>query len=138
MMFANELSDAALDAMLEATEQSTSPFNLVQLRGLGGAMARVGSDETAFAHRDKRYFVVIVAAWMDALEDPDPYRAWVQSLWEEVRHDGSGVYVNFLEVEGEDRIHDAYPEATYTRLTEIKRKYDPENLFRFNQNVPPR
>lgn len=53
-------------------------------------------------------------------------------------HEGSGVYVNFLENEGADRVHEADPAATYARLAEIKRRYDPGNFFRFNQNVPPR
>jgi hypothetical protein len=137
MMFANELSDATLDAVLAAMQRVTSPLDVVQLRGLGGAMARVGSGETAFAHRDKRYFVAIIAAWLDPAEDPDPHRGWIQSLWEQIRHEGTGVYVNFLEDEGEDRVHEAYPEATFARLAAIKRKYDPEDLFHFNQNIPP-
>src|SRR5262249_25711054 len=99
-MFANELSDATLDAALAAVERATSPFSLVQLRGLGGAMTLVGNDETAFAHRDKRYLLQIVAVWLDAAEDAAPHRAWVESFWQQVRHEGSGVYVNFLEEEG--------------------------------------
>ncbi|MEA2583623.1 MAG: hypothetical protein QOF33_1708 [Thermomicrobiales bacterium] len=137
-MFAHTLSDAALDAALAAMEQSTSPYSLIQFRGLGGAMARVGSDATAFAHRDQPYFVAIIGLWLDAAEDADVHTAWTQSLWQTIRPEGAGVYVNFLENEGEDRIREAYPAATYARLAEIKRWYDPGNLFRFNQNVPPR
>jgi FAD/FMN-containing dehydrogenase len=138
-MFADGLSDATLDAALEAIERATSPYSVVQLRGLGGAMARVGRDETAFAHRDKRYFVAIIGVWLDAAEDATPHRAWVQALWQQIRHEGSGVYVNFLEEdEGKERILDAYPAATFARLADIKRRYDPTNLFKFNQNIPPR
>jgi hypothetical protein len=65
------------------------------------------------------------------------HEAWTAALWRTFRREGNGVYVNFLEVEGPDRVHEAYPPATYARLAEIKRRYDPRNLFRFNQNVPP-
>ena len=65
------------------------------------------------------------------------HSAWTESLWQAIRHEGSGVYVNFLQEEGEARIHDAYPAATFARLAAIKRRYDPENVFRFNQNIAP-
>jgi FAD/FMN-containing dehydrogenase len=137
--FADKLSDQALDAALAAMRQTTSPFSLVEFRGLGGAMARVGSDKTAFAHRDKRYFVSIIGVWLDAAEDAAEHRAWVESLWQEVREEGAGVYVNFLdEDEGKERILDAYPVATVARLAEIKGRYDPQNLFTFNHNIRPR
>jgi len=137
MMFADELSDEALDAALTAMQPASSPFSLIQFRGLGGAMARVPDDATAFAHRQRRYFVAIIGLWLDPAEDAAPHAAWTAALWQTIRHEGSGVYVNFLEVEGADRVREAYPPATYARLTAIKRRYDPENLFRFNQNVPP-
>lgn len=136
-MFADELSDATLDASIRAMERSSSPFSLIQFRGLGGAMGRVGVDATAFAHRTQRYFVAIIGIWLDASEDADMHRSWTGTLWQGIRQDGSGVYVNFLENEGAGRVRDAYPPATYGRLAEIKRRYDPSNLFRFNQNIPP-
>ena len=137
MMFAHELSDAVLDASLEAMRRATSPYSLVHFRGLGGAMARVDPNETAFAHRDKPYFYSIIGVWLDAAEDVAVHTGWTESLWEQGRHECSGVYVNFLEEEGADRVREAYPAVTYARLAKIKRHYDPENLFRFNQNVPP-
>jgi FAD/FMN-containing dehydrogenase len=136
-MFADTLSDAALDAALEAMKHASSPFSLIQFRGLGGALARVGTDATAFAHRDKRYFVAIIGIWLDAAEDPAVHSAWTTALWRTIRPEGSGVYVNFLEREGADRVRDAYPPVTFARLVEIKRQYDPQNMFRFNQNIPP-
>ncbi|MCA9879780.1 MAG: BBE domain-containing protein, partial [Thermomicrobiales bacterium] len=137
MMFADELSDETLGTALAAMQNPSSPFSLVQFRGLGGAMARVPEAETAFAHRQRRYFVAVIGLWLDPEEDAAPHEAWTAALWEQVRHEGRGVYVNFLEEEGPERIHEAYPPATYNRLAEIKRTYDPENLFHFNQNVPP-
>jgi FAD/FMN-containing dehydrogenase len=137
MMFADTLSDEALDAALSAMKRASSPTSLIQFRGLGGAMARVASDATAFAHRERRYFVAIIGLWLDPDEDAAVHEAWTADLWHVIRHEGSGVYVNFLEVEGPDRVRDAYPPATFVRLAAIKRRYDPRNLFRFNQNVPP-
>jgi FAD/FMN-containing dehydrogenase len=139
---------APLRALAEPVADAVSPmpypviynftaFALIQFRGLGGALARVGQDATAFAHRDRRYFVAIINIWLDAAEDAATHEAWTRSLWSILRPEGSGVYVNFLENEGVDRIREAYPEATYNRLAGVKRRYDPGNLFRFNQNVTP-
>jgi FAD/FMN-containing dehydrogenase len=137
MTFADGLSDAALDAALAANERATSPFSLIQFRGLGGAMSRVAPDATAFAHRAPRYFVAIIGLWLDAAEDAVPHQAWTEALWRTIRPEGAGVYVNFLEDEGPGRVRDAYPAVTFARLAAVKRRYDPDNLFRFNQNVPP-
>jgi FAD/FMN-containing dehydrogenase len=137
-MFADELSDTMLDAALEAMERATSPYSIVQLRGLGGAVRRLGSEDTAFAHRDRRYLVSIIGEWLDPSEDATVHQAWVRSLWQQIRPEGSGVYVNFLEDdEGKERILDAYPAATFARLADIKARYNPRNLFKFNQNIPP-
>ncbi len=136
-MFVDELGDDTLDAFLRAMEYATSPYSIVHLRGLGGKMARIPSDSTAFAHPQQRYMVSIIGVWLDASEDPNVHRGWVESLWQAIRHEGSGVYVNFLENEGTDRIRDAYPAGTLERLTRIKQKYDPQNLFRLNQNIAP-
>jgi FAD/FMN-containing dehydrogenase len=137
-MFTHDLSDAALDAALAALDHATSPFSVVQFRGLGGAMARVAPDATAFAHRDQRYMVTILGIWIDAADDAAIHEAWTESLWQAIHSERSGVYANFLANEGPDRVREAYPAATYARLAEIKRRYDPDNLFRFNQNIPPR
>jgi FAD/FMN-containing dehydrogenase len=137
-MFADDLSDAALDASLAAMERASSPFSLIQFRGLGGALARVAPEATAFAHRQQRYFLAIIGIWLDAAEDPAVHQSWTGALWQAVRDEGDGVYVNFLEREGSERVRAAYPPATYARLADVKRRYDPDNFFWFNQNVPPR
>jgi hypothetical protein len=137
MTYADDFSDGAIDTMMAAIENASSPFSVVHLRGMGGAIARVANDDTAFANRDKRYFFAAIAVWLDAAEDSAPHRAWADSLFQEVRHEGSGAYVNFLDNEGEDRIREAYGEANYARLARIKAKYDSTNLFRFNQNIRP-
>jgi hypothetical protein len=137
MMFADDLSDATLDATLDAMANASSPFILIQFRGLGGAMAEVDEMATAFAHRQQRYFLAIIGIWLDAAEDGALHHGWTDALWRAIRPDGSGVYVNFLENEGEERVREAYPAETYERLAKIKRHYDPENVFRFNQNISP-
>lgn len=136
-MFADELSDDTIDTFLEGMERATSPYSIIHLRGLGGQMARVDKDATAFAHRNRRYLVAVIGVWLDPTEDASIHHAWTESIWDAIRHEGSGVYVNFVADEGADRLRDAYPDATLARLKAIKWMYDPENLFRFNQNVTP-
>jgi FAD/FMN-containing dehydrogenase len=121
--------------MVEALRASDSPMRVVQLRPLGGAMARVASGATAFAHRD-RAVMANVAAFYAGPEDVEAKTAWVDRLTEALR-DGSAAYVNFVGDEGAARVRDAYPGATDERRAEIKRRYDPDNLFRRNQSVAP-
>jgi FAD/FMN-containing dehydrogenase len=109
---------------------------MTQIRILGGAMARVHGDATAFAHRDANVMVTIITPYEDVAESPI-HAAWTHAYYEALRPRATGVYSNFLEAEGEDRIREAYPEATYRRLAEVKRHYDPTNLFRLNQNIRP-
>jgi FAD/FMN-containing dehydrogenase len=137
-MFADDHSDATFDAILDAMNAPAGPMNMVQFRGMGGAVGRVGEGDTAFAHRRQRFFTTVLGLWLDPDDDPQGHWDWTNALWEKIRGDAAGVYVNFLHDEGEDRIRDAYPAATYKRLCEAKRKYDPENMFCFNQNIRPR
>lgn len=132
------ITDEAIQATLDAFATSTSPLNIVQFRILGGAMGRVPADETAFANRDKQTLTAVIGQWFDeAPEAAAPHLAWVQSLFEVVRRGSDGAYVNFLGEEGDARIRQAYPGATFDRLRAIKQKYDPANVWRFNQNIRP-
>jgi FAD/FMN-containing dehydrogenase len=108
---------------------------VAQLRVLGGAMARVPSDATAFAHRDRRMMAGVAAIFEDLDERPE-HAAWADSFAAAL-DPAPGAYVNFLSDEGEARVREAYPGPTWDRLREVKRTYDPTNLFRLNQNVPP-
>ncbi len=134
--FLDALGDDAVDAILDATAAPSSPFAMVQLRVLGGAMARVAADATAFAHRDAPVMVTIITPYADPATEP-AQRAWTDGLYEALAPHDAGVYSNFLEAEGEERIRAAYPGGTYERLADIKRRYDPRNLFRMNQNIQP-
>ncbi len=115
---------------------SDASLRVAQLRVLGGAMARVPADATAFAHRASR-IMVNLAAFYDGEDDRPMRQAWLDEFAAALRQDDRGAYVNFLGDEGETRVRDAYPGATWDRLAAIKRRYDPENLFHRNQNVPP-
>ncbi len=137
MMFTDEIPDATIDDMIEGVNNAAGPMCGVHLRGMGGELARIPLNSTAFAHRERKYFVALLGLWMDPAEDGDAIRSWTDELWSKIAHIRDGVYVNFLEREGEARVHEAYPNEVYARLAEIKAKYDPGNVFRYNQNIRP-
>ena len=118
-------------------ERATSPISMFQLRVLGGAVSRVGKEETAFGHRDKPIFFAVLGLWLDPEDDGEAHKQWTSALWEELRPTAAGVYVNFVQDEGEGRVRDAYPAGIYDRLANVKGMYDPENVFHFNQNIRP-
>jgi FAD/FMN-containing dehydrogenase len=122
-------------AILDHLQASTAPMAVAQLRVLGGAMARVAAEDTAFAHRGRRVMVAIGAVYERAEESP-VHEAWVADF-AAAFHPDAGVYVNFLGDEGEERVRGAYPGPTWDRLVAVKSHYDPTNLFRLNQNIPP-
>ena len=135
-MFVDHLDDRRAEAILEHLRTSTAPMAVAQLRVLGGAMARVPVEATAFAHRRRRIMVAAGALYGDAADTP-VHRVWVDNLADAVRDEESGVYVNFLGDEGAAHVREAYPGPTWDRLTRIKAAYDPTNLFRLNHNIPP-
>ena len=122
--------------IVDSLDASDASMRVVQLRVLGGAMARVPADATAFAHRSSR-ILANVAAFYEGDADRAVREAEVDRLAQGLRQDDTGAYVNFLGDEGEAGVRAAYPGRTYERLAEIKRRYDPTNLFRLNQNVRP-
>ena len=132
-MFMDDLDDAAIDAILHAT---ATPMGMVQIRVLGGAMGRVSSSATAFAHRRPEVLFAIITPFVDpALTDAAT--RWTRDLYAALRPKARGAYANFLEDEGDDRIREAYPADTFRRLVALKRRYDPSNLFHLNQNIRP-
>jgi FAD/FMN-containing dehydrogenase len=135
-MFVDALDRRAAEVIVAHLQTSTAPMRVAQLRVLGGAMARVPADATAFAHRGRR-FMVNVAAVYERPDEAAVHEAWVTRFAAALRQGDTGAYVGFLGDEGEARIREAYPGATWDRLRAIKRRYDPTNLFRLNQNIPP-
>ena len=135
-MFVDTVDHAAAATIHEYLQASDAPMRVAQLRVLGGAMARVPSDATAFAHRRSR-IMVNIAAFYDSPEDRAVREAWTAEFAAALRQTDAGAYVNFLGDEGEARVRAAYPGPTWDRLAAIKATYDPGNLFRLNQNIPP-
>ena len=131
-----ELSDGVIDTVAEHSLRMKSKVNTFPIFQLGGAVARVGDDETAYNGRQAGHTININATTTTA-EGFDAERAWSRGLWEALTPYHTGVYVNFLLDEGEERIRQAYGPAKYDRLKALKRHYDPTNLFRLNQNISP-
>lgn len=134
--FVKELSDRAIDVHLEHAARAPSALSLMHLYPIDGAVHRVGPNETAWSCREARWSMVIAGI------DADPAKAgavaaWARGYWEAVHpHTLGGAYVNFMMEEGDDRIRATYG-ANYDRLVTIKRRYDPTNFFRVNQNIKP-
>lgn len=135
-MFMDSVDRTLAQVMLDHITASSASMAVVQLRVLGGAMARIPADATAFAHR-KSKIMANVAALYDQPEQKATHEAWVANLASQLQQSDKGAYVNFLGNEGEERIRAAYPNETWERLAAIKAQYDPTNLFRLNQNIPP-
>jgi FAD/FMN-containing dehydrogenase len=131
-----ELTDEIIDTTVEHSLRIQSPLTSFPIWQRGGAVARVGEDETAFSGRDAG-FTYNIGASTAAAEGFDEEREWVRNFWAALEPHFTTVYVNFLMDEGEDRVRQAYGAAKYDRLKALKRKYDPDNVFRINQNVPP-
>jgi FAD/FMN-containing dehydrogenase len=135
-MFVDTVDRAVASTVMQHLESSDAPVRVAQLRVLGGAMARVPADATAFAHRASR-IMVNLAAFYEGPDDRAVRQAWVDDFAAALHQDDAGVYVNFLTDEGPGQVRNAYPGPTWDRLVEIKRRYDPGNLFHRNQNIPP-
>jgi hypothetical protein len=135
-LFTDTLDEDASSDLLERLQASTARVAAAQIRVLGGAAARVPAGATAFAHRQRRLMVNVLAAYAEPDEDP-VHRTWADDTAMSLRQGEDAAYVNFLADEGAERVRAAYPGWTWQRLAEVKRRYDPENLFRLNQNIPP-
>ena len=132
------LTDEAIDTLVEHASAFTSPKSYCIVFQLGGALSRVGAEDTAYGQRDAAYNANVNAVWTE--DDPEPERhiAWARDFFDALQPHASGrVYVNFLGDEGEDRVRTAYGERNYARLARLKQVYDPTNLFRLNQNIRP-
>jgi FAD/FMN-containing dehydrogenase len=135
-LFLDTVDEAVAGTMLERMGRSSASMAAMQLRVLGGAVARVPREATAFAHRSSRVLVNVGAIFGEPGETA-VHEAWAEETAAALRQGDEGAYVNFLAGEGEERVRAAYPGATWERLRSVKRRYDPGNLFRSNQNIPP-
>jgi FAD/FMN-containing dehydrogenase len=123
-------------AILQFLEASTAMMGVAQLRVLGGAYARVPNDATAYAHRDRRIMVNVAALYND-LDEAEAHERWAGEFAATLNNRDKDVYVNFLGEDGPERDRQAYPGGHWEKLRALKKKYDPENLFRLNHNIPP-
>jgi FAD/FMN-containing dehydrogenase len=135
-MFADSVGLGAAETIIERIQASSAMTAVTQIRVLGGAVARVPADATAYAHRSSRIMMNVAALYQSPEERP-VHQEWVNGLADELLQDDTGAYVGFLADEGEARVRAAYPGPTWDRLREVKRRYDPDNVFRLNQNIPP-
>jgi len=131
------LDDDTIEQMVEAVATIPSSETQIELAYLGGAAAQVAADETAFGDRSAPFVITLLANWSDASADGDNI-SWVRVLFNKLRPAMKpGVYVNFMSGDEQDRVPEAYQER-WDRMVEVKSRWDPNNLFRLNQNIPPR
>ena len=135
-MFLDRLDTRAASTILEFLQASDAAMRAAQLRVLGGAIARVPDDATAFAHRQRRIMVNLAAFYQGSKDKPLRQR-WLERFATTLSPVDDGAYVNFLGDDGPARIRQAYPGPTWDRLVAVKRRWDPDNLFRHNHNIPP-
>ncbi len=131
--------DGLIDMLVDGLPRAPSPLSHLITARMGGAIERVPSDATAFAHRSAANLLWVIGLWDDPQSPDEPHRRWVNEIMEAARpYSTGGVYVNALEAdEGPERIRSAYGEKTFARLREVKRSWDPDNVFRLNANIPP-
>ncbi len=128
-----DIDDATIDMLIEHKLTAPTPFAMVMLTAVGGAISRVPVEATAYAPRSGRWAIEFHADWHPG-QDPAPARDWARGGAEKLPSPVVGTYVNFLTDEGAKT---AYPTETYVRLQQVKKAWDPDNVFRLNQNIVP-
>jgi FAD/FMN-containing dehydrogenase len=136
-MFAGSVGRRQAETILERIAESSALMPACEIRVLGGAMARVPANATAFAHRQSRVMINVQAIYDPSNSERSDHIAWSRALAAELYDGDPGAYAGFLADEGEERVHAAYPRATWERLAAVKAIFDPDNVFRLNQNIPP-
>jgi FAD/FMN-containing dehydrogenase len=132
------LQDELINVIVSNSLKITSPLSYSVIFQLGGAVATVPEDATAYSHRGAAHNININGVWLPGDQGAEEHTQWTRRFLDELEPFRAGVYVNFLMEEGQDRVRAAYGEEKYARLEEVKTTYDPENFFRVNQNIPPR
>ena len=135
-MYLNRIGMAEAQQILDILDASIAAFRVMQIRVLGGAIGDVAPDATAYAHRAAP-IMVNIAAFYTTPEDRAAQAQWVDDFAAVMQQEATGAYVNFIGLEPPERIHAAYPTATWERLRRIKKHIDPFNLFSRNQNIVP-
>ena len=134
--YVTELTDAAIDQHVIHGPKVPGVSATMHLYPINGAAGRVASEETAFAYRGATFAPVIVAAWHDPAEDQERIK-WVRDYYQAIApYSEPGGYINFMSDDDQGRVQDNY-RGNYKRLVDVKRAYDPDNLFHHNQNIKP-
>jgi FAD/FMN-containing dehydrogenase len=136
-MFAGSIGSRQAETIVERIAESSATMAACEIRVLGGAMARVPVDATAFAHRQSRIMINVAAIYDPSTSERSEHEAWARRLSAELEDGDPGAYAGLLADEGEQRVRAAYPGATWERLAAVKAAHDPDNVFRLNQNVAP-
>jgi hypothetical protein len=135
--YVDELDDAAIEATVDRHRAVPSPHSEIHFHHFGGAVARVGDDDTAFGGRQAQYVMNVIARSPDA----DGFEGnvdWARGTTEALAPvSREGAYTNFMGDAGDERLRSTYGPAKYDRLVALKRRYDPTNVFRLNQNITP-
>lgn len=135
-----DLTAPAIGTIVEQASQLATlfPLSAIHLHHLEGAVSRTPSAEGSFSHRTSRFVLNILGQWSGSEAAAEPHVGWVRDTWEAMRQHASGdPYLNFLGSEGSTQVRAAYSDEVFARLTALKREYDPDNVFRLNQNIPP-
>ena len=130
------LSDGVIDVFMERMATMTSPFTQIQGWAMGGAVTQVAPGATAVGARENGFDISFITGWPPADPNGERHKAWARDSWDALRADSAGVYANFISDEGAAGVRSAYGDRL-ERLTALKDRYDPENVFRMNANIPP-
>jgi FAD/FMN-containing dehydrogenase len=136
-MFVQSVGTQQAETILKGIGESPALIPACEIRVLGGAMARVPADATAFAHRHSRVMINVQAIYDPSKSERSEHTAWARGLAAELYDGDPGAYAGFLADEGEERVRAAYPRATWQRLAAVKAIFDPDNMLRLNHNIPP-
>jgi FAD/FMN-containing dehydrogenase len=134
--FSDGIDAEAMAGAIEGVARSTALMRVAQIRPLGGAVARVAPEATAFGHRSRRLMVGVAAGYTNAAHT-DQQEAWADSMVAAIGRDDGASYIGLMPDATADEVRAAYPAATWERLTRVKAQYDPDNVFRLNHNIPP-
>jgi len=127
-----------IDIICDNLARITSPMSSVPIFNFGGAVGRVPEDATAFPYRDAACDINIVGSWLpEQAAEADRHKAWVRGFFDALEPHSRGVYVNFTSDDAPERVQSAYTPVQWERLTALKAKFDPDNVFRHNANIPP-
>jgi FAD/FMN-containing dehydrogenase len=136
-MFAGGVGSRQAETILERIAESSAAMAACEIRVLGGAMARVPAEATAFAHRQSRIMINVAAIYDPSTSERSEHDAWARRLSAELDDGDPGAYAGLLADEGEQRVRATYPGVTWERLAAVKAAHDPDNVFRLNQNIAP-